>query len=138
MLINLFLSIQLPLYVEVCIFSTRSTYAFPIFSAALYLCSNCFECFIIRISDQSVIWCILILFMNLQLSDWSAVSKCIEYLAVAKWLERWTVDAEVLGSSQHHGMEELSRSSFNHCFTPPRCNGYLALGNLIDGAGLSS
>ena len=47
-------------------------------------------------------------------------------LAVAKRLERRTADAEVPGSSPNHGMEELSRSSFNHCFTPPRCNGYLA------------
>ena len=58
--------------------------------------------------------------------------------AVAEWLERQTADAEVPGSSPHHGMEELSRSSFNHCFTPPRWNGYLALGNLSDGAGSSS
>ena len=43
--------------------------------------------------------------------------------AVAKWLKRQTADAEVLSSSR--GMEELSRSSFNHCFTPSRCNGYL-------------
>ena len=58
--------------------------------------------------------------------------------AVAKWLKRQTADAEVPGSSPNHGMEELSRSSFNHCFTPPRCNGYLALDNLSDGAGSSS
>ena len=58
--------------------------------------------------------------------------------AVAKWLERQTADTEVPGSSPNHGMEELSRSSFNHCFTPPRCNGYLTLGNLSDGAGMSS
>ena len=31
--------------------------------------------------------------------------------AVAKWLERQTADAEVPGSSPHHGKEELSRSS---------------------------
>ena len=55
-------------------------------------------------------------------------------IAVAKWLERQTADVGVPGSSPHHGMEELSRSSFSHCFTPPRCNGYLALGNLSDGA----
>ena len=58
--------------------------------------------------------------------------------AVAKWLKRRIADAEEPGSSPRHGMEELSRSSFNHCFTPPRCNGYLALGNLSDGASSSS
>ena len=58
--------------------------------------------------------------------------------AVAKWLKRRTADAEIPGSSPNHGMEELSRSSFNHCFTPSRCNGYLALENLSNGAGLSS
>ena len=58
--------------------------------------------------------------------------------AVAKWLKCWIADTEVQGSSPRHGMEELSRSFFNHCFTPPRCNGYLALGSLSDGAGSSS
>ena len=58
--------------------------------------------------------------------------------AVAKWLKRRIADAEAPGSSPNHCMEELSRSSFNHCFTPPRCNGYLALGNRIEGAGSSS
>ena len=58
--------------------------------------------------------------------------------AMAKWLKLQTANAEVPGSSPNHGMEELSRSSFNHCFTPPRCNGYFALGNLSDGAGSSS
>ena len=57
---------------------------------------------------------------------------------VDKWLKCQTADAEAPGSSPNHSMEELSRSSFNHCFTPSRCNGYLALGNLNDGAGLSS
>ena len=37
--------------------------------------------------------------------------------AMAKWLKCQTADAEVLGSSPNHGMEELSSSSFNHCFT---------------------
>ena len=58
--------------------------------------------------------------------------------AAAKWLERQTADAEVPGSSPNHGMEELGISSFNHCFTPPRCIGYLALGSISDGAGSSS
>ena len=54
------------------------------------------------------------------------------------WLRRRTADAEVPDSSPHHIMEELSRFPFSHCFTPPRCNGYLALGNLSDGTGSSS
>ena len=58
--------------------------------------------------------------------------------AMAKWLKLQTADAEVPSSSSNHGMEELGRSFFNHCFTPPRCNGYLELGNLSDGAGMSS
>ena len=58
--------------------------------------------------------------------------------AMAKWLKRRTADAQVPGLSPNHGMEELSMSSFNHCFTPPRYNGYLALGNLSDGTGSSS
>ena len=58
--------------------------------------------------------------------------------AVAKWLKRQIADAEIPGSSPNHDIEELSRSSFNNCFTPPRCKGNLALGNLSDGAGLSS
>ena len=56
----------------------------------------------------------------------------------AKWLEDQIADVEIPGSSLHHGMEELNRSSFNHCFTPPRCNEYLAFGNISDGAGSSS
>ena len=56
---------------------------------------------------------------------------------VAKWFMYQIADAEVLGSGPHHSIEELSRSSFNHSFTPPCCNGYLTLGNLSDGTVLS-
>ena len=53
----------------------------------------------------------------------------------------WTCNHEVTherGFKPSYGMEEMSRSSLIHCFTPPRCNGYLALGNHSDGAGMSS
>ena len=40
----------------------------------------------------------------------------------------WSGYAEVPGSSPHHGMAEMSRFSFNHCFTRSRCNGYFVLG----------
>ena len=48
--------------------------------------------------------------------------------AVAKCLKHRIVYAEVLGSSPNQSMEELSRSSFNHCLTPPRCNRYTVTG----------
>ena len=40
-----------------------------------------------------------------------------------------TSSREVEGSFLSHGMEELGRSPVNHCLTPPRCNGYLAIGD---------
>ena len=53
----------------------------------------------------------------------------------SEWFKRLTANAEVLSASPQLGMQELSRSLFNHCFISPRCNGYLALGNVSDGAG---
>ena len=58
--------------------------------------------------------------------------------AVAKLLWHRTAGAEVPGQVVLHGMGQLSRSSFNHCFTPSRSNGHLALGNPSDGTGSNS
>ena len=53
--------------------------------------------------------------------------------ALAEWLSCQTADMKVLGSSAMHCMKELSRSSFNPCFTPPRSIVYLASGKLTCG-----
>ena len=59
-------------------------------------------------------------------------------LLVSTVVKALDVDTEVQCSSPHQSTEEFSRSPFNHCFTLPRCNGYLAFGDLSDDVGLSS